>query len=533
MVGSNKTSIIIERFPPKVWFSNCIGCNCEQPTDFCHDCCQAFCESCCCRRHEVGKYQNHTTNIQKISAFLEMTCHDCKDSFPITDHVYCKDCSIFLCKICDQYLHIEGGMKTHDREKYTSPNQSLFFFCPGCPETNPSTPKYWCHDCEMAYCANDNETRHRSGKYQSHTTGIEEINENLKLKCNDCKSDNALKELLFCLECNALYCKVCDPYAHTIKAQHQRSCYATQGTVISLSLMPEQQKTWMHGFFSIFQATKKRSLRLPKQPNAPIKKKTYKTALSRVLCWETEDILDDIDSGDEENVPFLLQREVKKNGVGPVRPGIPLGHATHLQCPKDQQPKVFYDATNSATDTKQCHQLRKASQDSSTHHRHIGWGQVSNASETKAEQDVDLVGSDEDLEFFKEELKTSGINVIKHGRSGKVKEVKLTCNEDCTTLYWSSPRSKHSVSSASPNQVDFVEINEVRAGIQPDPDYPRYAGTPVLRKSLHPSKANRALSLIWEERSLDLQFQSVEECAHSYTGFTLLTREKKIGHNDF
>uniref|UniRef100_A0A7S2Y0F2 Uncharacterized protein n=1 Tax=Fibrocapsa japonica TaxID=94617 RepID=A0A7S2Y0F2_9STRA len=129
----------------------------------------------------------------------------------------------------------------------------------------------------------------------------------------------------------------------------------------------------------------------------------------------------------------------------------------------------------------------------------------------------------QELEEFKEMLKT-GVHVRKHGRTGPPKKRVISCNADCTTLTWHST-SRLPSKSNNKYQVAVTDIQEVRAGTDPDPAYPRYAGTAVLRRTCDPGNANKALSIVWEDRTLDLEFKNHNDCSMVLNGLRLLVKQ--------
>mmetsp|Transcript_28481 Transcript_28481/g.36966 ORF Transcript_28481/g.36966 Transcript_28481/m.36966 type:complete len:214 (-) Transcript_28481:616-1257(-) len=129
------------------------------------------------------------------------------------------------------------------------------------------------------------------------------------------------------------------------------------------------------------------------------------------------------------------------------------------------------------------------------------------------------------LEEFKKKLH-KGYKVRKHGRSGIKKKRILQCDVDCTKLTWKTA-SRTSPKSGNQYEIAFSDITEIRAGTDPDPDFPKYAATPTLRKSAQPSDANKLLSVIWQDRTLDLQLSKPESCQELLLGLRLLLEERK------
>jgi len=88
---------------------------------------------------------------------------------------------------------------------------------------------------------------------------------------------------------------------------------------------------------------------------------------------------------------------------------------------------------------------------------------------------------------------TGGFKIKKYGTNGKAKACLLYCDESeaCQLLKWEPVRGSGRQGRTDDWKVDFAEVGEVRAGTDPDPEFPRYAGTPTLRRVCPPSHANK------------------------------------------
>jgi len=107
------------------------------------------------------------------------------------------------------------------------------------------------------------------------------------------------------------------------------------------------------------------------------------------------------------------------------------------------------------------------------------------------------------FDAFKAALVT-GIEVKKHRMNGEPVKGKLSSDSTYDTLFFKEARLT--------SVLRLSEIIQVRAGTDPDPEAPRFAGTAVLRKSCHPSNANKAMALITTQESLDFELKSHREC---------------------
>mmetsp|Transcript_33329 Transcript_33329/g.48772 ORF Transcript_33329/g.48772 Transcript_33329/m.48772 type:complete len:226 (-) Transcript_33329:275-952(-) len=142
-------------------------------------------------------------------------------------------------------------------------------------------------------------------------------------------------------------------------------------------------------------------------------------------------------------------------------------------------------------------------------------------------KDFDLEGQ----EAFLEKLKNGEYVVMKHGRMGKPKQRELKITEDLKTLTW-LPQKLMPTAYDDPRFSGLVDrVREVRLAREIDRECPQYLGTAVMRRSLKPAHADRALSIIWRHRTLDLEFGSEAECREVLYGLRELLAE--VGHTTF
>jgi len=115
--------------------------------------------------------------------------------------------------------------------------------------------------------------------------------------------------------------------------------------------------------------------------------------------------------------------------------------------------------------------------------------------------------------------------VMKHGRMGKPKQRELKITEDLKTLTW-LPQKLMPTAYDDPRFSGLVDrVREVRLAREIDRECPQYLGTAVLRRSLKPAHADRALSIIWRHRTLDLEFEDAAVCQEVVTGLRELVAE--------
>mmetsp|Transcript_14652 Transcript_14652/g.19174 ORF Transcript_14652/g.19174 Transcript_14652/m.19174 type:complete len:195 (-) Transcript_14652:324-908(-) len=111
-------------------------------------------------------------------------------------------------------------------------------------------------------------------------------------------------------------------------------------------------------------------------------------------------------------------------------------------------------------------------------------------------------------DLLKDQL-LQGITVKKFPRSGmkSSKTITLSCDQDFTQISWTSTSKDGGRTS-----VRLADITEVRLANDMDRSDPEFNGTKTLRKRCKFEDADKCASLIWEERTLDLQFESVDAC---------------------
>lgn len=133
-----------------------------------------------------------------------------------------------------------------------------------------------------------------------------------------------------------------------------------------------------------------------------------------------------------------------------------------------------------------------------------------------------MENQDEILQNFISKLKAGQFKVKKHGRAGKPKGRTLKLSDDEQTLYWLPNKMLFSKENDVRYHHTILNITEVRSAQEIDRQNPRFLGTPVLRRSCEPAAAARSLSIIWDHRTLDLEFQSEEACTEFLNGMRML-----------
>mmetsp|Transcript_27810 Transcript_27810/g.36187 ORF Transcript_27810/g.36187 Transcript_27810/m.36187 type:complete len:286 (+) Transcript_27810:207-1064(+) len=138
-----------------------------------------------------------------------------------------------------------------------------------------------------------------------------------------------------------------------------------------------------------------------------------------------------------------------------------------------------------------------------------------------------------DMAAFISKLKNGEYKVKKHGRAGKPKLRILKLSEDQKTISWVPAKKLLPVNHSDPRYHNLVEsIVEVRSATEIDRQNPRYLGTAILRRSCDPDQAPKALSILWETRSLDLEFEDEQQASEFLNGmrvFISLSATEKDG----
>mmetsp|Transcript_39033 Transcript_39033/g.51475 ORF Transcript_39033/g.51475 Transcript_39033/m.51475 type:complete len:500 (-) Transcript_39033:177-1676(-) len=467
------------------WFVDCPGCKERSPTLWCKDCCLAYCEIDSNIRHSVGHFEKHKENIEVISRDLELKCQDCESENKITNLIFCADCSQFFCKQCDDITHSRILKDVvHNRMKYEANPNSWMFVCSGCPQEywGKIEPNFWCHNCNKAYCAYHNESRHSVGHYAEHRDQIEQISAKMELLCSDCDTAFPIIQMKFCTDCREVFCMTCDQYVHH-KAlntfDHSRNTYLDTGFVRSCKDKEDQSD----GFCSLFFGcggpcfiTKDTSTR-PSDPTVEEYTKTIKVGPKgrhhRHLSKRSE-------------TPSLSDESSLGNDSRPV-----------MSSTENRKVKGSLDQI-----------IEVQSADGSSNHQ----GQIE-------EEEMTF----EELEEYKELLKM-GVEATRFSRSGRVDPVLLFANDEFTQLAYFPP-ARFSTKNPKKRWINIDEITEIRSALEPDPEYPRFAGTPTVRQSCKTIHAPRVLSIILPHRTVDLEFNNVKDCDKHLQGLRHILKE--------
>ncbi|KAH9195303.1 hypothetical protein AeNC1_002716 [Aphanomyces euteiches] len=115
-----------------------------------------------------------------------------------------------------------------------------------------------------------------------------------------------------------------------------------------------------------------------------------------------------------------------------------------------------------------------------------------------------------DMERFKTML-VSGFDVIKHGRRGAPHTRTLFCDVEFKRLFWQKPDKKE-LKAKLDQSIALADVIQVVQGMKTD----------VFKRSGDSSKSDRYLSLIGDDRTLDIEVASEELCMLLVNGLTAL-----------
>lgn len=117
----------------------------------------------------------------------------------------------------------------------------------------------------------------------------------------------------------------------------------------------------------------------------------------------------------------------------------------------------------------------------------------------------------------------SGITVVKHGRSRWCKSRLriLHVHQDGRSLSW-KPALGEPTSTKRPPKLDLSTCAEVRHAWSPDPLYPMYTGTLILRNKCEAANAHKSFALIFPKRTVDITAVTADQCKVLMEGFSAL-----------
>jgi len=127
----------------------------------------------------------------------------------------------------------------------------------------------------------------------------------------------------------------------------------------------------------------------------------------------------------------------------------------------------------------------------------------------------------------------TGILLIKHGKQGDPHKRRIYCDEKVESIFWKKENGSEAKNKES---YPIKSIKEIRWACDPDPDGEdtgeALAGTRILRDSCRWEDAPLSFSIIWEERTLDLQCHTRLECKYLIHCFRQLIEDTEKSHPD-
>lgn len=117
----------------------------------------------------------------------------------------------------------------------------------------------------------------------------------------------------------------------------------------------------------------------------------------------------------------------------------------------------------------------------------------------------------------------AGITVVKHGRSRWCKSTLriLHVHPDGRSLTW-KPAPGEPSSKSKPPKLDLSTCTEVRHAWYPDPLFPMFTGTPILRQKCEAANAHKSFALVFPKRTVDITALSADQCKVLMEGFSAL-----------
>ena len=136
----------------------------------------------------------------------------------------------------------------------------------------------------------------------------------------------------------------------------------------------------------------------------------------------------------------------------------------------------------------------------------------------------------EAVDTFKSHLK-KGLMVTKHCRDGKSRPRLLFCDDACANIGWKQPNGN---SAKTTDMMPLADVEEVRSaveidkvGSQEDKKGRTLAGTATLRKCIEGTSARRAFSLIFKDRTVDIEVATEDDARNTIRYFKVLVAEAK------
>ncbi|RHY26241.1 hypothetical protein DYB25_003850 [Aphanomyces astaci] len=163
------------------------------------------------------------------------------------------------------------------------------------------------------------------------------------------------------------------------------------------------------------------------------------------------------------------------------------------------------DVVGDAVQILQSHKMKKPASSNQSHNGvNINNNQRNQDIETKPAATSlaeDVVTKQVDTERFKTML-ISGFDVIKHGRRGAPHTRTLFCDVELKRLFWQKPDKKE-LKAKLDQSIAIADVIQVVQGIKTD----------VFKRSGDTAKTDRYLSLIADDRTLDIEVASDELCS--------------------
>lgn len=412
--------------------------------------------------------------------------------------------------------------------------------CPGCAGERPAT--VWCEPCKAGFCVEDFDARHSVGAFRTHQANAAKICRELKLNCHDCGDSKALPSLVFCHTCDFFLCDACDQYCHSMQANgmvHDRQRYEIEagGWVFHCTgCSPEQRAAqdpvlWCYDCGKAYcQEHCKR-----RHDTGKFRKHTPQiepiSAQLKLPCNDCKDVFaaDSLEYCHECKSMFckiccrFRHNDLPSSEAHSISSYYKTGVVRTISEPQDFFSKVNYLACKlmcssgigGSSDKAQAADggegVRRLWEDGSPREEALNSG---SEQEIPPEEDTPPTAKpppqSAELQIYLDRLR-EGIFVTRYSKLGESKSVSLALVSEDRFFSYHPVQRTFSMKDPGNRRLAVERVVEVRAGTDPDPEYPEFGGTPVLRQGCKPLHANRALSLIAEFPRADTEEDEDEE----------------------
>lgn len=102
----------------------------------------------------------------------------------------------------------------------------------------------------------------------------------------------------------------------------------------------------------------------------------------------------------------------------------------------------------------------------------------------------------------------NGLEVTKHGRTGKPKKRTILCDTGVTRIYWCKTKANGDLDPEESKSIRLEDVYDLRKGTDNDRGDSSKIATAILRRTCKPENLPLCISLCTPERTLDIEFKS-------------------------